>query len=228
MVDKKKKEETKSKKQSVKTEAKSKGAKQDAKGKSKEKVKAQSLKFDSVFMKKYQDECVPQLVEKFSYKNKMKIPKLLKIVVNTCTKDAVTDSKILGTVVSELTAITGQKVVITKAKKSISNFKLREGMPIGARVTLRNKSMYEFMNRLVNIALPRVRDFRGVSPKGFDGNGNYTMGITEQTIFPEIDFDKVHRVNGMNITFVTSAKTNEEGKELLRLFGMPFRGKSNN
>ena len=153
----------------------------------------------------------------------MQVPRLEKIVVNTSMKEALQDVKILQTAADEIASITGQRPVITKAKKSISNFKLRQGQSIGARVTLRGAYMYEFVSRLVNVALPRVRDFKGVSNKSFDGRGNYTLGLTEQTIFPEIDFDKVHKINGMNITFVTTAKTDEEAKELLTLMGMPFR-----
>lgn len=175
------------------------------------------------FEKKYLDKCVPALVEKFNYKNKMQVPKLTKIVVNTCIKEALQDIKILETATEEIATITGQRPMFTKSKKSIANFKLRAGAKIGARVTLRGARMYEFMNRLVNVALPRVRDFKGVSPKSFDGRGDYTLGLTEQIIFPEINFDKVQKVNGMNITFVTTAKTDDEGRELLRLMGMPFR-----
>lgn len=167
--------------------------------------------------------CIPALIKEFNYKNKMEVPKLEKIIINTCIKDALQDIKILETAAAEIAIITGQKPVLTKSKKSIANFKLRAGALLGARVTLRGRRMYEFMNRLVNIALPRVRDFKGVSPKSFDGHGNYTLGLTEQIIFPEIDFDKVHRVNGMNVTFVTTAKNDKEGRKLLQLMGMPFR-----
>ncbi|MFH1654630.1 MAG: 50S ribosomal protein L5 [Pseudomonadota bacterium] len=173
--------------------------------------------------KKFNEECVPALLEKFKYANKSQVPSLKKIVINTSLKEAVTDSKILTGVAEDISSICGQKAMITKAKKSIANFKIREGMPIGCSVTLRRRRMYEFLNRFVNVALPRVKDFRGVSPKGFDGRGNYTLGLTEHTIFPEINFDKVQRVYGMNITFVTSAPTDDEGKELLSVMGMPFR-----
>jgi large subunit ribosomal protein L5 len=152
----------------------------------------------------------------------MEIPRLTKIVINSTSKDAVTNSKMLQSVADELTLIAGQKAVITKARRSIAGFKLREGMPLGARVTLRGERMWEFYDRLVSIAVPRLRDFRGVNPKAFDGRGNYSMGLTEQIIFPEIDYDKVSRVNGMNITFVTTAKTDEEGRALLAKLGMPF------
>lgn len=178
-------------------------------------------------MKNHREKYVMGHVEalkgKFGYKNFHEVPQLKKIVVNTSIKEAAQDAKILDVAAKDLTAITGQKVVITKARKAIANFKLREGMPIGCRVTLRGEKMYEFLNRLVNVALPRVRDFKGVSRKGFDGNGNYTLGLTEQIIFPEINYDKVARVFGMNITFVTTAEKNEEGLALLEAMGMPFR-----
>lgn len=180
-------------------------------------------KVPSVLEKKYMDECVPELMKKFGYTNRMQVPRLEKIIINTSMKEALQDVKILETAAVEMAAITGQHPVITRAKKSIANFKLRKGQAVGARVTLRKKMMYEFMNRLVNVALPRVRDFKGVSPKSFDGRGNYTLGLTEQIIFPEINFDKVTKVNGMNITFVTDANTDEEGRALLGLMGMPFR-----
>ncbi|KAB3528879.1 50S ribosomal protein L5 [Alkaliphilus serpentinus] len=171
---------------------------------------------------KYKSEVVPAMMEKFGYDNVMQIPKLEKIVVNMGIGDAKDNSKALEVAVKELGTITGQKPVITKAKKSVSNFKVREGMAIGAKVTLRGEIMYEFADRLMNIALPRVRDFRGVNVNAFDGRGNYAMGIKEQLIFPEIDYDKVEKVRGMDIIFVTTAKTDEECRELLRLMGMPF------
>ena len=180
-------------------------------------------KVPSSLEKKYFEECVPTLMKNLGLTNRMRVPRLEKIVVNTSVKEALQDVKILKKAADEISDITGQKHVITKAKKSIANFKLRQGQSIGARVTLRGNYMYEFMNKLVNVALPRVRDFKGISVKAFDGNGNYTLGLNEQTIFPEIDFDKVQKINGMNITFVTSAKTDEEGKELLSLMGMPFK-----
>lgn len=165
---------------------------------------------------------MPQLRDKFQYKSVMQVPKLMKITINKGIGVAVTDKKLVDVGVEELTSIAGQKAVATKAKKSVSNFKLREGMPIGAKVTLRGERMYEFLDRLMNVALPRVRDFRGVSDKGFDGRGNYTLGVTEQIIFPEISIDKVTRISGMNITFVTTANNDEESFELLKAFGMPF------
>ena len=171
---------------------------------------------------KYAQEIVPLLKEKFSYKSVMQVPKITKISVNKGIGDAVGDKKLVDIGVEELSTITGQKAVQTIAKKSVSNFKLREGMPIGARVTLRGDRMYEFLDRLLNVALPRVRDFRGVKDKGFDGRGNYTLGVKEQIIFPEISIDKVNKINGMDITFVTSANTDEESFELLKAFGMPF------
>lgn len=180
-------------------------------------------KVPSALEKKYNDECVSALMQQFGYKNRMQVPRLQKIVINTSMKEALQDAKILVTAQDELAAITGQRPVLKRAKKSISNFKLRKGQAIGAMVTLRKKMMYEFMMRLVNVALPRVRDFKGVSPKSFDGRGNYTLGLTEQIIFPEINFDKVTKVNGMNITFVTTAGSDEEGRALLGLMGMPFR-----
>jgi large subunit ribosomal protein L5 len=171
---------------------------------------------------KYQSEVVPALKEKFQYKNVMQVPKITKISINRGIGAAVADKKLVDIGVDELTTITGQKAVATIAKKSVSNFKLREGMPIGARVTLRGQKMYEFLDRLLTIALPRVRDFRGVNDKGFDGRGNYTLGIKEQIIFPEISIDKIKSISGMDITFVTTANTDEESYELLKAFGMPF------
>jgi large subunit ribosomal protein L5 len=171
----------------------------------------------------YQEKAIPALIKRFNYKNRMEVPKLEKIVINMGLGEAIQNIKILDSAVQELSQITGQKPVITKAKKSIAQFKLRTGMPIGAMVTLRKERMYEFFNRLVNVALPRVRDFKGLSGKSFDGRGNYAMGIREQLIFPEIHYDKIDKVKGMNIVIVTTAKTDEEGKELLRLLGMPFR-----
>jgi large subunit ribosomal protein L5 len=171
----------------------------------------------------YQEKVVPALMKRFNYRNKMEVPKLEKIVINMGLGEAIQNIKILDSAVQELSQITGQKPVITKAKKSIAQFKLRTGMPIGCMVTLRKERMYEFFNRLVNVALPRVRDFKGLSGKSFDGRGNYALGIREQLIFPEIRYDKIDKVKGMNIVIVTTAKTDEEGKELLRLLGMPFR-----
>ena len=171
-------------------------------------------------MERYQNEVVKSLMEKFNYSSKMQAPKIEKIVLNI---DAVSNSKLLDEAVNELTLISGQKPVITRAKKSIAGFKLREGAPIGCKVTLRGERMYEFLDKLVNISLPRVRDFRGVSNNSFDGRGNYTLGIKEQLIFPEINFDKVNKLRGMDIVFVTTAKTDEEGHELLAQLGMPFK-----
>jgi large subunit ribosomal protein L5 len=171
----------------------------------------------------YQEKVVPSLMKRFNYKNRMEVPKLEKIVVNMGLGEAIQNIKILDSAVQELSQITGQKPVITKAKKSIAQFKLRTGMPIGCVVTLRKERMYEFFSRLVNVALPRVRDFKGLSGKSFDGRGNYALGIREQLIFPEIHYDKIDKVKGMNIVIVTTAKTDEEGKELLKLLGMPFR-----
>ena len=171
----------------------------------------------------YEREIIPQLMKRFGYKNVMQAPKLERIVMNMGLGEAIQNIKILDSAVEEVSLITGQRPVITKARKSIAQFKLRKGMPIGCMVTLRKDRMYEFFNRLVNVALPRVRDFRGVSGKSFDGRGNYALGIREQLIFPEIDYDKIDKVKGMNIIIVTTAKTDEEGKELLKLLGMPFR-----
>lgn len=171
---------------------------------------------------RYQNEIVPALVEKFNYSSIMEVPRIEKVVINMGVGDAVQNTKALDTAVEELTAIAGQKPVITKAKKSIAGFKLREGMPIGTKVTLRRDRMYDFLDKLVSISLPRVRDFRGVSKRSFDGRGNYTLGVREQLIFPEIDYDKVNRVRGMDIVIVTTAKTDEEARELLIQLGMPF------
>lgn len=170
----------------------------------------------------YKKDIIPQLMKKFQYKSIMQVPKLVKISVNSGVGMATQDPKVLDVTVKELESITGQKVAVTKSKKAISNFKLREGLAIGCRVTLRRAQMYEFADRLINIALPRVRDFRGVSDKSFDGHGNFTLGLKEQIIFPEIDADKVTRVNGMDVTFVTTAKTDAEAYELLKALGMPF------
>ncbi len=171
----------------------------------------------------YQEKVVEALMKRFNYKNRMQVPKLEKIIINMGLGEAIQNIKILDSAAQELTQISGQKPVITKAKKSIAQFKLRTGMPIGCMVTLRKERMYEFFNRLVNVALPRVRDFKGLSGKSFDGRGNYALGIREQLIFPEIHYDKIDKVKGMNIVIVTTAKTDEEGKELLKLLGMPFR-----
>jgi large subunit ribosomal protein L5 len=177
---------------------------------------------------KYVGEIVPALKQKFAYKSIMQVPKIEKICINKGMGVAVSDKKLIDVALEEITTISGQKAVATKSKKAISNFKLRENQPIGVRVTLRGNKMYEFMDRLMNIALPRVRDFRGISAKGFDGRGNYTLGVTEQIIFPEISIDKVNKISGMDITFVTTAKTDEESFELLKAFGMPFQNKNTN
>ncbi len=172
---------------------------------------------------RYKDEIAPALRQKFAYTNVMQIPKIEKIVINMGVGEAVLNSKAIDSAVTDLTKISGQKPVITRAKKSIAAFKLRTGMQIGCKVTLRGRRMYEFMDRLLNVALPRVRDFHGVSAKAFDGRGNYTLGIKEQLIFPEIEYDKIDKLRGMDVVFVTTAKTDEEARELLRGFGMPYR-----
>ena len=172
--------------------------------------------------KKYQDEVAPALMQKFGYKSTMQIPRLEKIVVNVGCSEARENAKVLDAVVNDLTTITGQKAVITKAKKSVANFKLREGMPIGAKVTLRGNKMWEFLDRLFNVALPRVRDFRGISADAFDGRGNYALGVKEQLIFPEIEYDKIDKIRGMDIVICTTAQTDEEARELLTLVGAPF------
>ena len=171
----------------------------------------------------YKNDVVKALSEEFSYKNSSEVPKIVKIIVNMGLGEAIQNVKVLDSAAAELAAITGQKPVITKAKKSISTFKLRQGMPIGCCVTLRSERMYEFFDRLVNVALPRVRDFRGINPKSFDGRGNFSLGLKEQIIFPEIDYDKIDKIRGMNIAIVTTAKTDDEARELLKLMGMPFR-----
>ena len=175
--------------------------------------------------KLYQDEVAPALMQKFGYKSTMQIPRLEKIVVNVGCSEARENPKVLDAVVNDLTTITGQKAVITKAKKSVANFKLREGMPIGAKVTLRGNKMWEFLDRLFNVALPRVRDFRGISADSFDGRGNYALGIKEQLIFPEIEYDKIDKIRGMDIVMCTTAQTDEEARELLKLIGAPFAGR---
>lgn len=171
----------------------------------------------------YSNEIKDAMAKKFGYKNVMQIPKLEKIVINMGVGEAKENAKVLDSAIKDLETITGQKAVVTRAKKSVANFKLREGMPIGCKVTLRGEKMYEFADRLVNLALPRVRDFRGVNPDAFDGRGNYALGIKEQLIFPEIEYDKVDKVRGMDVIFVTTAETDEEARELLTLFGMPFK-----
>jgi large subunit ribosomal protein L5 len=173
----------------------------------------------------YESEVKKKLNEKFKYANIHQVPKLEKIIVNCVTRDAVSNGKIVDSIVTDLAAITGQKPVVARAKKSIASFKLRQDQALGAFVTLRGEQMYEFLDRLINLSLPRVKDFRGLSPKGFDGKGNYTMGLKEQIIFPEIDYDKIDKIRGLGISFVTTATNNEEGREMLKLFGMPFREK---
>lgn len=175
---------------------------------------------------RYKKDIIPQLMEKYAYKSVMQVPKLLKIVVNRGVGAATGDKKLVDSSVDELSTITGQRAVATISKKAVSNFKLREGMPIGAKVTLRSTIMYEFLDRLTTVALPRVRDFKGISDKGFDGRGNYTFGVTEQIIFPEISIDKISKIQGMDITFVTNAKTDAESYELLKALGMPFVNKN--
>ncbi len=189
-----------------------------------------TIKYTPRLASKYRQEVVPALVKKFSYKTVMQTPKLEKICINRGVNGAVNDKKLIDIAIGELEQITGQKAIPTLSKKDISNFKLRKGVPIGAKVTLRGEKMYEFLDRLVSVALPRVRDFKGISDKAFDGRGNYTLGITEQIIFPEIDIDKVSKITGMDITFVTSAQSNEEAYELLKELGLPFKNtkKSNN
>jgi len=182
-----------------------------------------TVKYTPRLADKYTKEVIPALMKKFAYKTVMQAPKLEKICINRGVNGAVNDKKLIDIAVDELVMITGQKAVPTMSKKDISNFKLRKGMPIGARVTLRGEKMYEFLDRLVSVALPRVRDFKGISDKAFDGRGNYTLGVTEQIIFPEIDIDKVNKITGMDITFVTTAQNNEEAYELLKELGMPFK-----
>lgn len=174
-------------------------------------------------LEQYKQEITPRLMEKFAYKNVMQVPKIEKIIVNIGVGEAIQNPKALDGAVNDLMVITGQKPVITRAKKSIAGFKLREGMPIGCKVTLRGDRMYDFLTRLVNIVLPRVRDFRGVSPQAFDGRGNFSLGIKEQTIFPEIEYDKIDKIRGLEVVIVTTAKTDEEARELLKSMGMPFR-----
>lgn len=180
------------------------------------------------FKKKYREEVVPALMEQFQYGSIMEVPRLVKISLNQGIGEATQDKKLVDNAAAELTLIAGQKAVATKAKRSVSNFKLREGMPIGARVTLRDHRMYEFLDRLITVALPCVRDFRGINDKSFDGRGNYSMGVTEHIIFPEIDLDKVSKIMGMDITFVTTAKTDQEAFALLKLLGLPFKNQKNN
>lgn len=184
---------------------------------------ATSTTYSPRLQKKYKDEVIPALMKKFGYTTVMQCPRLVKICLNQGVKGSVSDKKLIDDAVNEMTMVTGQKAIPTMSKKDISNFKLRKNMPIGARVTLRGSNMFEFLDRFIAISLPRVRDFKGINEKSFDGRGNYTMGVTEQIIFPEIDIDKVNRISGMDITFVTTARTNEEAYELLKELGMPFK-----
>ncbi|BFU96019.1 MAG: 50S ribosomal subunit protein L5 [Nitrospira sp.] len=184
---------------------------------------SEEFKFSPRLRDMYREQVIPALMKEFGYKNLMQVPKLERIVLNVGMSEATQNVKLLESAATELGMITGQKPIITKAKKAIAGFKLRQGMPIGTKVTLRNRRMYEFFDRLVTLALPRIRDFRGVSPKAFDGRGNYTLGLKEQLIFPEIKYDEVASIHGMDITIVTTARTNDEGKALLRQLGMPFR-----
>lgn len=213
MAEKKTKKETKTKSSQPKTEKKAKAAKSS---------EETNIKIPIRLFEQYKKDIIPALMKSFNYKSVMQVPKLEKIVVNMGVGAAVADSKVLDEAVKELESITGQKASIRIARKSISNFKLREGMKIGAKVTLRNERMYELLDRVINIALPRVRDFRGLSDKSFDGRGNYTIGVKEQIIFPEIDIENINRIMGMDITFVTTAKTDNEAYELLKAFGVPF------
>jgi large subunit ribosomal protein L5 len=184
------------------------------------------MKYSPRLQSKYKNEVVPALKEQFQYANPMEVPRLLKICINQGVGSATQDKKLIDVALTETSTIAGQKAVVTRAKKSVSNFKLREGMPIGVRVTLRKERMWEFMDRLISVALPRVRDFRGINDKSFDGRGNYSMGITEHIIFPEIDLDKVTKVTGMDVTFVTTAKTDAEAYALLKALGLPFKSKN--
>jgi large subunit ribosomal protein L5 len=223
-------EQEKPKKDKAKAEAKAKGkgkaeaeAKVEAEAKGKGKAAAKPEKIPARLQDFYRQDCVPKMMQEFKYRSSMQVPRLQKIVINMGLGEAIQNIKLLESAAQELAAITGQKAVVTRARRSIAAFKLREGMPIGCMVTLRRDRMYHFFDKLVNVVLPRVRDFRGVSDKAFDGRGNYTLGIKEQIIFPEIDYDKIDKVKGMNISIITSARTDEEGKYLLKLMGLPFR-----
>lgn len=181
------------------------------------------MEYQARLRNKYYEEVIPALQKQFQYKSPMQVPRLLKICINQGLGDAITDKKVIDSGISEMSMIAGQKAVATKSKKDISNFKLRRGMPIGVRVTMRRERMYEFLDRLISVSIPRIRDFRGINEKGFDGRGNYTLGVPEQIIFPEINIDKVNKINGMDITFVTTAKTDNECLALLKEFGLPFK-----
>jgi large subunit ribosomal protein L5 len=185
------------------------------------------MSYTARLQKKYQEEIVPRLMEQFQYKSIMQVPRLIKICINQGVGEATQDKKLADTSQKEISLISGQKAVTTQAKRSVSNFKLREGMTIGVRVTLRKDRMYEFLDRLISVTLPRVRDFRGINDKSFDGRGNYTLGITEQIVFPEIDIDKISKINGMDVSFVTTAKTDAEALALLKELGLPFKNQSN-
>lgn len=205
---------------------KAKGGKGDKKGKKKGgALRQEAIKREAAprLVTKYKDEIVPSLMKEFSYKSVMQAPRLKKITVNVGLGEAILNPKLVDQAIEQLSVISGQKPVVTQARRSIATFKLREGMKIGAMVTMRREMMYEFLDRLISFALPRVRDFKGISPKAFDGRGNYTMGVKEQIIFPEINYDTIEKIKGLNITFVTSAKTDEEGRALLKALGMPFR-----
>ena len=186
------------------------------------------MEYQPRLRKQYKEEIIPELTKQFGYSTIMQVPKLVKISLNQGIGDALTDKKLIDTAIAEMTSITGQKAVATISKKDVSNFKLRKGSPVGVRVTLRGEKMYEFLDRLVAVALPRVRDFRGINDKGFDGRGNYSFGIPEQIIFPEINLDKVNKINGMDITFVTTAQTDKEALSLLKEFGLPFKNQKKN
>jgi large subunit ribosomal protein L5 len=223
-------EQEKPKKEKAKAKAEGKpkakgkpGAEAKPAAEAKPKVAAKAEKIPARIIEFYRQECVPKMMQEFRYRSPMQVPRLEKIVINMGLGEAIQNIKLLESAAQELSAITGQKSVVTRARRSIAAFKLREGMPIGCMVTLRRDRMYHFFDKLVNVVLARVRDFRGVSDKAFDGRGNYTLGIKEQIIFPEIDYDKIDKVKGMNITIVTSAPTDEEGKYLLKLMGLPFR-----
>jgi large subunit ribosomal protein L5 len=192
------------------------------------KAKAESKAYEPRLKEKYQAEIKKALKDKFQYKSVMEVPKLTKICLSQGVGAAVSDKKMVDNAVQEMTIISGQKAIPTRSKKDISNFKLRKSMPIGAKVTLRSNNMFEFLDRLISVSLPRIRDFKGISDKGFDGRGNYTLGITEQIIFPEINIDKINKITGMDITFVTTAKTDAEALELLKQFGLPFKNQNNN
>lgn len=223
-------EQEKPKKEKAKGEAKAKAkgkgkaeAKVEAEAKGKPKAAAKAEKIPARIQEYYRQECVPKMMQEFKYRSPMQVPRLQKIVINMGLGEAIQNIKLLESAAQELASISGQKAVVTRARRSIAAFKLREGMPIGCMVTLRRDRMYHFFDKLVNVVLPRVRDFRGVSDRAFDGRGNYTLGIKEQIIFPEIDYDKIDKVKGMNISIITSARTDEEGKYLLTLMGLPFR-----